>query len=559
VCERVIDIARLAMMQGMIPDLFVILSLGIAVAFLSVGARRLRAAPSILMLLAGVALAFVPNLPPVALKPDLVFLLFLPPLLYYSGVNMSWRSFRSNLRPILALAIGCVLFTAAAVAAVAHFALGLSWPVGFVLGAIISPPDAVAPIALLRRMRLPQRLITTLEGESLVNDATALVAFSFALGAVATGAFSPAAATAQFAMIVIGELAYGIAVGWGMLHIRHYARDPRAEVLLALITPFIAFWLPHEVGGSGVMACVATGLYVSWNGRRLIRPDTRLQGYFIWNIATWVVEALIFLLTGLQARVIAGNLSAAEWMELLQAGALITITIIVVRFVWVFSYTHVPRLLVRALGRDDPLPDWRMPFMVGFTGLRGVVSLAAALSIPITLDDHPFPDRDLVLFVTFFVIVATLVGLGSLLSFVARRIGLEGAGRAEAVKAKRYERAARLKGIRAALKELERAEAEGEPAISVAALRRHHADRLALLTTTADESTPDEPATDAARLQLRLVGAERAAITRLYEESRISDEARRRIERELDLEEARSEHARASSSSAEASGGDPGR
>ena len=152
VCERVIDIARPAMVQGMIPDLFVILSLGVAVAFLAVAARRLRAAPSILMLLAGVALAFVPNLPPVALKPDLLFLLFLPPLLYNSGVNMSWRSFRSNLRPILALAIGCVLFTAAAVAAVAHFALGLSWPVGFVLGAIVSPPDAVAPIALLRRM-----------------------------------------------------------------------------------------------------------------------------------------------------------------------------------------------------------------------------------------------------------------------------------------------------------------------------------------------------------------------------------------------------------------------
>ena len=244
----------------MIPDLLVILSLGIAVAFLSVAARRLRAAPSILMLLAGVALAFVPGLPTVTLKPDLVLLLLLPPLLYWSGVGMSWRGFCANLRPILLLAIGCVLATATAVAAVAHFALGLSWPVGFMLGAIVSPPDAVAPMALMRHLRLPRRLVTILEGESLVNDATALVIFSFALEALMAGTFSPTVATAKFVIIVVGEIAYGIAVGWLMLRLRHYARDPRAEVLLALVTPFLAFWPPHEVGGSGVIACVTAGL-----------------------------------------------------------------------------------------------------------------------------------------------------------------------------------------------------------------------------------------------------------------------------------------------------------
>ncbi|HEY3146785.1 MAG TPA: cation:proton antiporter, partial [Dongiaceae bacterium] len=320
----------------MIPDLLVVVSLAVAVAFLSVAARRLRAAPSILMLLAGVALAFVPGLPTVTLKPDLVLLLLLPPLLYYSGVNMSWRGFRSTLRPILLLAIGCVLVTAAAVAAVSHFMLGLSWPVGFVLGAIVSPPDAVAPMALLRRMRLPRRLVTILEGESLVNDATALVTFSFALGAVATGTFSPPDAGAKFILIVVGELAFGTAAAWVMLRLRYYARDPRAEVLLALVTPFVAFWPPHEAGGSGVIACVAAGLYVSWNGRKLIRPDTRLQGFFIWDLATWAIEALVFLLMGLQARAIAGNLSAAGWSEFLQAGVLVTITTIVARFLWVY-------------------------------------------------------------------------------------------------------------------------------------------------------------------------------------------------------------------------------
>ncbi|HEX6119339.1 MAG TPA: Na+/H+ antiporter [Dongiaceae bacterium] len=532
----------------MIPDLLVILALGLAIAFLSVVAGRLRAAPSILMLLAGIALAFVPGLPTITLKPDLVLLLLLPPLLYYSGVGMSWRGFRANLRPILLLAIGCVLVTAAAVAAVAHFALGLSWPVGFVLGAIVSPPDAVAPIALLRHLRLPRRLVTILGGESLVNDATALVTFSFALTAVSTGTFSPETAGARFIVIVVGEFAYGIAAGWVMLRLRHYARDSRAEVLLALITPFVAFWPPHEVGGSGVIACVTAGLFVSWNGRRLIRPDTRLQGFFIWDLATWAIGALVFLLMGLQARAIAGDLSTAGWFEFLGAGAVVTMTTIAARFAWVYSGTYLPRLLTTTR-RREPQPDWRLPFMVSFTGLRGVVSLAAALSIPLAIDGQPFPDRDLVLFSTFFVIVATLVGLGSVLARVAHRIGLDEAGRDEAVKAKRDERAARLKGIRAVLKELDNAEAEGQPPVSVAALRRYHGDRLALLTATADETTSDEPTADTARLQLRLIAAERSTVMRLYEEDRISDEARRRIERELDLEEARSKHAEASASS----------
>lgn len=527
----------------MIPDLLVILSLGIAVAFLSVAARRLRAAPSILMLLAGVAFAFVPGLPAVTLKPDLVLLLLLPPLLYWSGVGMSWRGFCANLRPILLLAIGCVLATAAAVATVAHFALGLSWPAGFMLGAIVSPPDAVAPMALLRRLRLPQKLVTVLEGESLVNDATALVIFSFALEALLTGSFSPALAATKFVVIVIGETVFGIAVGWLMLRLRHSARDPRAEVLLALVTPFVAFWPPHEIGGSGVVACVAAGLYVSWNGRRLIRPDTRLQGFFIWDLATWTIEALTFLLMGLQARLIAGNLTAAGWAAFLQAGAAVTLTIVAARFAWVYAGTYLPRL-IPVVRRRESAPDWRLPFMASFTGLRGVVSLAAALSIPVVIGD-----RDLVLFVTFFVVVVTLVGLGSVLRWVAYRVRLDEAGRNEAIKAKRDERAARLKGIRAVLKELEQAEGEGQPAVPVTALRRYHSDRLALLTATADEATQEEPTVDAARLQLRLIAAERSAVMKLYEDSRITDEARRRIERELDLEEARSKHAEESASS----------
>jgi CPA1 family monovalent cation:H+ antiporter len=399
--------------------------------------------------------------------------------------------------------------------------------------------------------------VSILEGESLVNDATALVAFSFALGAVATSTFSPVDAALEFAVIIVGELAYGVLLGWIILHIRHYARDPRAEILLALITPFVAFWPPHEAGGSGVVACVAAGLYVSWNGRKLIRSATRLQGYFIWDLVSWGVEALVFLLMGLQARAIVGKLSPAGWLDFLHAGAIITVTIIVVRFVWIFSSTYFPHVALSGSRPADPGPDWRQPFILGMTGLRGVVSLAAALSIPLTLGGEPFPHRDLVLFVTFFVIVATLVGIGSILSWTVRLLGLDATGHREAVRSKRDERAARLRGIRAVLQELDLMAAEGKTVTSIAALRRQHTDRLALLSVTADETTNADPSVDTAKLQLRLIEAERSTITRLYEENRITDEARRRIERELDLEEARSKHAQASASSIEDELADP--
>ena len=527
------------------------LALALLVAGLSVAARRLRFASPLLMLVVGALLAFVPGMPTLALDPDLVLLSLLPPLLYSSGVGMSWRGFRSNLRPILLLAIGCVLFTATAVAAVGHHALGLPWSVGFVLGAIVSPPDAVAPMAVLRRIGLPRRLITVLEGESLVNDATALVAFSFALGAVATGMFSLAAAAERFVIVVVGEIGFGIAVGWLLLRLRHRAADPRAEVLLALATPFVAFWPPHALGGSGVVACVAAGLYVSWNGRRLIRPATRLQGYFIWDLVVWGIEALVFLLTGLQARAVVQGLSGDGLTRALAAGALASVTVIVVRFIWVFPATYLPRLLFPALRRRDPSPNWRWPFLVSFAGLRGVVSLAAALSIPLTFGERAFPDRDLVLFATFCVIAVTLIGLGTTLPAVVRRLGLAQAGAEEAARNKREERAARLEGIDAVLAAVDGCDDKDAPAFALESLRRWHADRRAHLATTADDSTPDDPVATTSALELRLVDVERASIARAYAENRLTDEARRRIERELDLEEARIRHALASASAAD--------
>lgn len=518
------------------------LVLASAVALLSVASRRLGIASPIALLVAGTAFAFVPGAPKLVLDPELVLLTLLPPLLYSSGVGMSWRGFRSNLRPILLLAIGCVLFTASAVAAVAHFALGTSWALGFVLGAIVSPPDAVAPMALLRAIKLPRRLITVLEGESLDNDATALVAFSLALGAVTTGSFSASGAAAKFAIIVVGEIGYGMAVGWLALSLRHVLREPRAEVLLALVTPFSAFWPPHLLGGSGVVACVSAGLWVSWNGRRLIRPETRLQGFFFWDLVVWAIEALVFLLTGLQARPVIENLSAADWPRALLAGALVSVTVVLLRFVWVFPATYLPRL-IPSVRRVDPLPNWRLPFLVSYAGLRGVVSMAAALSIPLMIGDQPFPDRDLVLFTTFCVIATTLIGLGSALPGVVRWLGVGRAGATEADANKRDERAVRLEGIDAVLAAIGRAEQKGVPTMAVAALRSRHTDRRQHLAMTADESNAGDPVADESELQLELLDVERGAVAAAYEDNRLTDEARRRIEREFDLEEARVRHA----------------
>jgi Na+/H+ antiporter len=512
-------------------------------AFASAATGRLRTPNSILLVVLGTALAFVPWLPRVAIDPELVLLLFLPPLLYSSGVGMSWPGFRTHLRPILLLAIGCVLFTATAVAVAAHYLLGLPWAVGFVLGAVVSPPDAIAPMALARRLNLPSRLLTILEGEGLVNDATALILFAFAVGAVTSGGVSIGAAAGSFVLIVAGELVWGIAVGWTMLRLRFWARDPQVEIVFALLTPFLAFWPPHLLGGSGVLATVAAGLYVSWSGPRFIAAPTRLQGYFVWGLVNHVIEGLLFLLTGLQARAIVEGLSGADWQRLAYAAAIVSVVVIVVRFIWVFPATFLPRRLFASIRRREPRPPWSHAFLIGFTGIRGVVSLAAALSIPLTANGAPFPGRDLVLFVTFCVIVVTLVGQGSALPWVINKLGLANVGRAEAARAKAHELGARIAGVRAVLAELDAQEQAGASPAAVAALRRRHEDRCTEFAGTADDAVGGNPAAEDAELQAKLILAERRKIGELYARGDITDEARRRIERELDLEEARNAHA----------------
>jgi len=502
-------------------------------------ARRVNVAPAILLLLAGIALAFVPGMPSLELPPELVLLVVLPPLIYSASVAMSWREFKSNLRPIILLAVGCVIFTAFAVAAATHYLIGLPWGVGFLLGAIVAPPDVVAPLAIARKLGMPRRILVVLEGEGLANDATALILYRFAVAAISTGLFSLPKATGAFVVIVIAELLFGAAVGWLSLRMRHRARDPQVEITLSLITPYIAYWIPEHFGGSGVIATVTCGLYMSWNGPLLISSATRLQGIFFWDLVIYLIEGLLFLLTGFQMRSLYEKSKAFPLDDILTATALVAVIVIIARFAWVYPATYLPRLINSRLRKRDPMPSWRTVFVIAFTGVRGAVSLAAALALPFALPNgDAFPYRDLILFVAFGVIFITLVGLGLGLPPVVRWLGVAQDGREEHVREHESEIAARREALGAALKSLDAITDDRELSDEVVKLlRARHEIRANQLPDSLDPDAHDVSAAGT-ELTRELISAERKFIHTLLRDGKITDETRRRIERDLDLEEA---------------------
>ena len=507
-------------------------------AAVAVAAKRLHVAPSILLVVAGVGMALVPGLPKVQLAPELVLLVILPPLIYSAGVAMSWREFRFNLRPIALLAFGAVVFTTCAVATAAHYVLGFDWAVGFVLGAIVAPPDVVAPLAIARRLGLPRRLVVVLEGEGLANDATALILYRFAVVAVSLGTFSLPQAAGTFALIVVGEIIYGIGVGWLSLRLRKWAHEPRVEITLSLMTPYLAYWVPEHFGGSGVLATVACGLTVSWIGPRLIPSGTRLQGIFFWDLIVYLIEGFVFLLTGLQARTLIDQVHVFSIRDLLFATALTTAIAIAARFIWVFPATYLPRWLSPSLAKRDPSPPWQGPFLLGFTGVRGVVSLAAALAIPYTIaNGTPFPHRELIQYVTFGVIIITLVGQGMMLPLVVKWLGLHHLGKQERKDDIKNELKARQQALAEVTKRLDGLIESGDLHDEVVEhLRTRNQARVQVLPRDFEDGLTH--ARQSAAIKKELIDAEREFVYQLLRDGKITDDARRRIEYELDLEEA---------------------
>jgi CPA1 family monovalent cation:H+ antiporter len=522
------------------PIHFILVFILVTVAAVALAANRTGIPAAILLVLLGLVLSVTPGLPRVELAPELVLLVVLPPLIYSAGVAMSWREFRYNIRSISLLAFGGVTFTTVAVAAVVHYLLAWDWSIGFVLGAIISPPDEVAPLAIARRLGLPRRTMVVIQGEGLANDATALILYRFAVAAVATGAFSFGSAFLIFVAIIAGEVAFGLAVGFVSLRLRRWASDARVEIILSLLTPFAAYWPPAAVGGSGVLATVVCGLYISWNGPLLIPSHTRLQGIFFWDLFIFILEGALFLLTGLQARPLLDRIDQVTAAEFAVAALVTTVAVIAARFLWVFPSLYLPRLLIPSLRRADPSPIWQRPFLISFFGVRGIVSLAAALALPLTVaSGAPFPHRELILLLTFWVIVITLVGQGLLLPPLMRWLGLGKIAEAEQVEERSAELAARRKTIDAVMQRLDQlADERGLPQALVESLRSHQLARLKRAEAVDGEDELRALVELKDEIEGLLIDAERRHIFGQLERGELIDEARRHIERELDLREA---------------------
>ncbi len=518
-----------------------ILALLVAVASLAWLADVLRVAYPILLVVGGLAISFTPGLPVVELQPELVFLLFLPPLLFRGALYTSWREFRANLRPITLLAVGLVLFTMLTVAVVAHFVVAeLSWPAAFVLGAIVSPPDAIAATAICRRLRVPKRVIAILEGESLVNDASALVAYRFAVAAVVSGAFSLGHAVVTAVWVAIG----GVAVGWfaGALiaRIRPRIQDESVGTTLSLLSPFVAYLPAEWTGVSGVLSVVTCGVYLARRLPRLVSSRARIRAQAVWDTLDFVLNGLVFILIGLQLpRVLAAVSTHRSMGELLMAAAAISMTAIVARLVWVFPGAYLPRWLSPRIRAREPRPPVGSVFLVGWTGLRGVVSLAAALALPhAMLNGAGFDGRDFILFATFAVILVTLVLQGLTLPPLVHALNLPLDSSEE-----REEASARYESAHAALARLDALVETGHATPEIIdRLRTPYEERIEayarhLLDERAGRPLPRPDVLE--DLRREALAAERNHVVQMRDEGLISDDTMRRILVELDLEEAR--------------------
>ncbi len=523
----------------MIDVIELVIGLLVGVAVLSALARRIQIPPAIVLVLGGALFGLIPGLPPVHLEPDLVFLFFLPPLLYPAALFTSWRDFRANLRPISLLAVGLVLFTSAVIAWVTHYLIGLPLAVGFVLGAIISPPDAVAATAITQRLRVPRRIITILEGESLVNDATALVAYRFAIAAVVSGAFSWADAGAKFLVVATGGIAIGLAIGKVVARIHQRLDDPPIQATISLLTPYAAFVSADRLGVSGVLAVVTAGVYLGWRSPEVTTARMRLLVRPVWETIGFVLNGFIFILIGLQLPEVLHAVSEYSPLQLVTYALAISLAAIVIRVLWVYPGAYVPRWLFRSIREGEPHPPWQNVMIVAWTGMRGVVSLAAALAIPLTLaDGSPFPGRDLILFLTCAVIVATLVVQGLTLPTLIRWLKVKDDGADE-----QEEHEARLKANQGALARLnELAQSATLDPEVVQRMRVEYEDRIRQLEMS-DPSDGHAPhrlfAPDYEQLSREILGVERQIILQLRNEHVINDNVLRRIQRDIDLAEAR--------------------
>ncbi len=504
-------------------------------------ANRLRVPYPVLLVLAGLALSLLPELPPVVLAPNLVFFVFLPPLLYASAWALSWSAFRAEVRPITLLAVGCVLFSLAVVAAVAHYAVpGFGWGPAFVLAAIVSPTDAVSAAVATKGLPVSRRVSVVLEGESLVNDATGLIAYRYAVAAVVTGQFALGAAAGQLLLVTAVGIGVGLAVAAAFYGVHRLSRTSAAiDTSLTLLTPYAAYLLAEKLHGSGVLAVVAAALFASQYVGGVATHDRRLQAAAVWDTLTFLLNGLVFILIGLQLPgVVAGVAPGLRW-PLVGYGVLISLAVLGARMLWVYPSAYLPRWLGGSSAKSAEAPTLAEATLLGWGGMRGVLSLAAALALPLALPTGAaFPQRNPMLLLTFVVILVSLLVQGLTLRPLIGWLGLEADGVAE-----REEQALRVRLATHTLAYLHGPEAAGQapPEILGRMQSRYQIrlDRLQRRAAGGPGAVPEATLSPFQQLQEVLIHVERGLLEKLRHEQRTNAELLRKLENELDLEEGR--------------------
>jgi monovalent cation/hydrogen antiporter len=511
----------------------VILFLMLCAVVLGWVARHFNFPYPIALVIGGGALGFVPQLPQMPFDPQFILVLVLPPILYQAALLTSWRDFKASIRPIGSLAIGLVIATTLAIGGALKFLVpDIPWAAAFVLGAIVSPPDAVAATAILSKLNIPRRVVTVLEGESLVNDASGLVIYKFAVAAALTGAFSLLDASVQFVAVSVGGIVIGIFMGYLFVFVHRYLGDTFIEVLTTLSVPYIAYIFAESLHASGVLAVVVAGLVRGRYSPEIVSAQMRIVARSAWNLLVFMLNSLVFILIGIQLSGI--RLGGHTPGELFLYGTLVASAAILVRFAWIYAVTYVPRLLSRSLRGRQPGPPEAEVFIMSWCGMRGIVSVAAALALPLTLaDGTPFPERDLIVFLTFVVIAATLVVQGLSLPFLIRRlkVGTDWSLHEET----HHARVAMAKAALAAIDKI--ADSEKLAGALAERIRAEFADQVRLdIPGSGLAHVGVDPA---GQLRRAAIAAERRELIRIWRDNQISDEVLHDLEEELDYQESR--------------------
>jgi Na+/H+ antiporter len=519
-----------------------LLILLVTVPALSVLARVLDVPYPIVLVLAGVVLGLLPGLPEPQLHPDLVLVIFLPPLLYVAAFFTDLRAMRENVRPISLLSIGLVLATAAGVAVVAHQVLDVSWAVAFALGGILAPTDPIAATAIMRRLSAPRRLVNITEAESLLNDGSALVIYRAAVGVAIGGSFSVWSTGADFVLSVVGGIAVGIAVGWLVSQVRARIDDTPTEVTISLFTGYAAYLPAEQLHVSGVLAAVTAGIVLGLQAPRISTAQMRLQGYATWDLVVFLINSVLFVMVGLQLPHVLDGIEGRSTATLIGYGLLFAALVTAIRFAWLFTVVYLIRALDRRESQRARRVPWQLRAVGAWSGMRGAVSLAAALALPLETDaGRPFPERDLIVFIAFCVVLVTIVVQGLTLPRLIRALGVREDGSEE----EREELRARLAAAKAALDRLDRLEEEGwmraDTLERMRAMYSYRTRRFAARAGKVEDDGYEDRSQAYQRAVRSVLDAQRATLVQMRRDGTISNAVMHRVERELDLEDSRLE------------------